>query len=324
MKSKAVLVRKTGGPDALEPDVLEVEAPAAGEVRVRQEAIGVNFIDVYQRRGLYPLATPFVPGQEAAGVVDAVGEGVTEFKPGDRVGYAGEPGAYTEIRNLPADRVVRLPEGVDTRTAAGLLLRGMTVEYLIRRTFPVEPGMTVLWHAAAGGVGLIACQWLAHLGVTVIGTAGGREKAELARQNGCTHIIDYREEDFVARVRELTGGKGVPVVYDSVGKDTFEGSLACLSRRGYLVTFGNASGPPPAVDPLSLAARGSLYMTRPRLGDYTATRSELTESAEALLSLVATGVIQAHVGQEWPLDQAAEAHRALEGRRTTGSTLLIP
>lgn len=322
----AVIVRETGGPDVLRLEPVEVPAPGPGEARVRHTAIGVNFIDTYHRTGLYPLPRlPHGIGVEAAGVVEAVGEGVEVVAVGDRVAYAGgPPGAYSDVRALSADRLVPLPEGIDERTAAAALLKGMTAEYLIRRTFPVEAGTTVLFHAAAGGVGLLACQWLAHLGVEVIGTVGTHAKAELAAAHGCTHPVVYTEEDFVERVREITRGEGVPVVYDSVGKATFEGSLDCLARRGLLVAFGNASGKPDPFDALTLAAKGSLYVTRPSLFDYVPTRDALLESANALLEVVTKGAVKVTVGHTWSLSEAAEAHRALEARRTTGSLLLTP
>jgi len=324
--TRAVRIHATGGPEALRWEEVAVGAPGPGEARVRQIAVGVNFIDVYQRTGLYPLPRlPHGIGLEAAGVVESVGEGVTEVRPGDRVAYAGGvPGAYAEARTLSASRLVPLPEGIDDRTAAAAMLKGMTVEYLIRRTFRVERGMTVLFHAAAGGVGLFAGQWLAHLGARVLGTVGSEEKAALARAHGCEHAIVYTKEDFVGRVREITGGAGVPVVYDSVGKATFEGSLACLSRRGTLVSFGNASGAPDPIDPLVLSRRGSLYLTRPTLFDYTATREELLASAAALFEVLGTGAVKAEVRHTWPLRDAARAHRALEARETTGSIVLVP
>jgi NADPH2:quinone reductase len=323
---RAVRIHATGDPDVLRLEEVEPRRPGPGEALVRQTAVGINFIDVYHRGGLYPLpGLPHGIGVEAAGVVDAVGPDVTEVAEGDRVAYAGGvPGAYAEARVVPAGRLVRLPAAVDDRTAAAALLKGMTVEYLIRRTFRVEPGMTVLFHAAAGGVGLIACQWLAHLGAVVIGTAGTEEKAALARAHGCRHAIVYTREDVAARVREITGGRGVPVAYDSVGRSTFEASLDALARRGTLVAFGNASGPPPPVDPLTLSRKGSLYLTRPTLADYTAEREDLLASAGAVFDVILKGAVKVEVGRSWPLAEAAEAHRALEARRTTGALLLIP
>lgn len=322
----AVIIAKTGGPEELRFERVDVPEPGPGEVRLRHDAVGVNFIDTYHRTGLYPLPSlPHGIGVEAAGTVEAVGEGVTEVLVGTRVAYAGGvPGAYADVRVFPVERLVPLPDAIDTAEAAAMMLQGMTVEYLIRRTFRVESGMTVLLHAAAGGVGLLACQWLAHLGVEVIGTVGTRAKAELAAAHGCTHPIVYTEEDFVARVREITSGKGVPVVYDSVGKATFEGSLDCLERRGLLVAYGNASGKPDPFDALELAARGSLFLTRPTLFDYVPTREALLESASALFEVVMRGAVKATVGRTWPLSEAPDAHRALEARETTGSILLMP
>jgi NADPH:quinone reductase len=290
---------------------------------VRHTAVGVNFIDTYHRTGLYPLPElPHALGMEAAGVVEAVGEGVTELAAGDRVAYVHGPGAYAEARNVPAERLVPLPDPIAEETAAAMMLKGMTVEYLVRRAYPVQPGDTVLLHAAAGGVGLIACQWLRHLGATVIGTVGSEAKAELARAHGCHHPIVYTRDDFVARVRALTAGEGVPVVYDSVGRATFPASLDCLRPRGTFVGFGNASGKPGPFDMGILAQKGSLYLTRPTLFTYTRTRAELLESAGALFDVVRQGVVRVEVRQRWPLAQAAEAHRALEARATTGSTVL--
>lgn len=324
METHGIRIHETGGPEVMRYEAWEVPDPGPGEVQVRQTAIGVNYLDTYHRSGLYPVEPPTGLGSEAAGVVALVGEGVTEPKPGDRVGYAGgAPGAYAEVRNLPAASLVPLPDGIPDETAAAILLKGMTAEYLLRRTFPVQAGMTVLLHAAAGGVGLIASQWLAHLGATVIGTVGSDEKARLAKAHGVAHPIVYTREDFVARVRELTGGEGVPVVFDSVGRDTFAGSLDCLARRGTMVTFGNASGPPEPVDPLVLTRKGSLFLTRPSLKDYVATREELLESARALFEVVGSGAVRIEITRR-PLKDAAEVHRDLEGRRTTGSTVLVP
>ncbi len=322
----AIRIHETGGPEVLRFEEVEVGRPGPGQARLRQTAIGLNYIDTYHRTGLYPVPSlPHAIGMEAAGVVEEIGEGVTEVGPGDRVAYAcPPPGAYADVRLIAAGKLVRLPDSIDERTAAAMMLQGMTVEYLIRRTFRVERGMTVLFHAAAGGVGLIACQWLAHLGATVIGTVGSDEKAALAREHGCAHPIVYTREDFVERVREITGGRGVPVVYDSVGQATFQGSLDCLARRGMLVAFGNASGAPPPLDPLLLSRKGSLFLTRPGLMDYTATREELLECAAALFDVVQKGAVKIAVRQTWPLREAAEAHRALEARRTTGSTILLP
>ena len=324
--SRAIRIHETGGPEVLRFETLDPGKPGPGQVLLLQSAIGINFIDTYHRSGLYPLpGLPHGIGMEAAGVVEEVGEGVTEFSPGERVAYAtGAPGAYAERRVVPADRLVRLPEGISDRVAAAALLRGMTVEYLIRRAFHVERGMTVLVHAAAGGVGLIACQWLRHLGATVIGTVSSDEKAALAREHGCSHAIVYSRESVASRVRDITGGKGVPVVYDSVGRATVEESLGSLQRRGMLVSFGNASGAPPPIDPLTLLRKGSLYLTRPTLMDYTASRAELHASAAAFFDALLMGAVKVEVRQTWPLQEAAAAHRALESRRTSGSSLLLP
>jgi NADPH2:quinone reductase len=323
---RAIRIQKTGGPEVLRLESIDPGRPGPGQALVRHSAVGVNFIDTYHRSGLYPLPSlPHGIGMEGAGVIEAVGEGVTVVKPGDRVAYAaGAPGAYAEARLIAADRLVPLPAGIEDRTAAAMMLKGMTVEYLIRRAFRVEAGMTVLFHAAAGGVGLIACQWLKHLGVTVIGTVGSDDKAALARAHGCAHTILYTRENVAERVREITGGLGVPVVYDSVGKSTFDISLDCLARRGMLVGFGNASGAPAPFDPLVLSRKGSLYLTRPTLMDYTASREDLLATAGALFDVVRSGSVRIEVRQTWPLAAAAEAHRALESRQTTGSSILIP
>jgi NADPH2:quinone reductase len=323
---RAIRLQTPGGPEALELEAVELAEPGPGEALVGHTAIGINYIDVYHRSGLYPLPSlPHGIGMEAAGVVEAVGPGVTEVEVGERVAYAsGPPGAYAEARLIRADRLVPLPPEIDDRTAAASLLKGMTVEYLVRRTRRVAAGETVLWHAAAGGVGLIACQWLRHLGVTVIGTVGSEAKAELAREHGCTHTILYTEEDFVRRVRELTGGKGVSIVYDSVGRATFVRSLDCLARRGMMVSFGNASGKPEPIDPGLLGAKGSLFLTRPNLVDYTAARDELLSSATALFDMIRRGAVKVRVSETWRLAEAAEAHTALEARRTWGSVLLVP
>ncbi len=322
----AIRIHGYGGPEVLQWEESALPSPGAGEALVRHTAVGVNFIDTYQRSGLYALSSlPSGLGSEAAGIVEAVGDGVKEVVPGDRVAYAGgPPGSYAERRVMPAARLVPLPPAIDDRTAAAGLLKGMTVEYLVRRVHPVRAGETVLFHAAAGGVGLIACQWLKSLGATVIGTVSTDAKAELVRSHGCDHPVVTSREDFVARVRELTMGRGVPVVYDSVGRDTFMRSLDCLAPRGMMVSFGNASGPPPAIDPLLLGGKGSLFLTRPSLLAYTATRGELLESAGALFALLERGVVRIESHHAWPLAAAAEAHRALEGRRTTGSVLLLP
>lgn len=323
--TKAIRIHENGGPEVMRWEDIEVGEPDPGEIRIRHNAVGLNFIDVYHRTGLYSLDLPTGLGMEAAGVVESVGEGVTEFKPGDRVAYASPPpGAYAEVRLMPADRVVKLPDAIDDRTAAAMMLQGMTAQYLLRRTYRVQAGDTVLIHAAAGGVGLIACQWARHLGATVIGTVGNEEKAELARAHGCHHPIIYTREDFVKRVREITQGEGVAVVYDSVGKDTFMGSLDCLRPRGMMVSFGNASGPVPAFEPAILAAKGSLFLTRPTLMHYTARREDLLAAANDLFEVVTSGAVKIEVRQTYPLAQAAQAHRDLEARKTTGSTVLLP
>lgn len=321
----AIRVTTPGGPEAMRFEEVPLAAPGPGEALVRHTAIGVNFIDVYHRSGLYPQPTPFTPGSEGAGVVEAVGPGVTEVAVGDRVAYVVAGGAYAERRVLPAARLVKLPDGVSDRTAAAMMLKGMTVRSLLRATYRVEPTTTMLFHAAAGGVGLIAGQWARHLGVkTIIGTVGSPEKAALARAHGYTDVIDYRTEDFVARVKEITGGKGVDVAYDSVGKDTFPGSLDCLKPRGLWAVFGQSSGALPPLDTGLLARKGSLYMTRPTLFTYIDSRAELVETANDLFHVVASGAVKIEVNQEFPLRDAAEAHRALEGRHTTGSTILVP
>jgi NADPH2:quinone reductase len=321
----AIRIHKTGGPEVLQWEEVAVGDPGPGEARVRHTAIGLNFIDTYQRSGLYKLALPSGLGGEGAGVVEAVGPGVADVKPGDRVAYCGgPPGAYSEVRVMPADRLVKLPEGVSERTAATLMLKGLTVQYLLRQTFPLKGGETILFHAAAGGVGSIACQWTRALGVTMIGTVGSDEKAAIAKANGCAHVIVYTRENFVERAKEITGGKGVPVVYDAVGKDTFPASLDCLSPRGMFVSFGNSSGPIAAFDILLLSQKGSLYVTRPTLVTYTATRAALLTMAAEMFELVKAGKIASEARQTYPLKDAAQAHRDLEARKTTGSTLLLP
>jgi NADPH2:quinone reductase len=321
----AIRIHENGGPETMRWEPVDVPAPGPGELRIRHTAVGLNYIDTYIRGGLYKSQLPLVLGQEAAGEVVAVGPDVTGFKPGDRVGYGNGPtGSYAEERVIPAEKVVKIPDGVTDRTAAAILLKGLTAWYLLRRTFPVQPGQTILFHAAAGGVGQIACQWAKHLGATVIGTAGGPEKVALARAAGCDHVIDYSTEDFVARVRAITGGKGVPVVYDGVGKTTFEGSLDCLSPRGMMVTFGNASGPVAPISPLLLSQKGSLFLTRPTLASYVATRPEYEAAAAELFDVVAKGAVKISIAQTYPLREAAQAHRDLEARKTTGSTVLLP
>jgi NADPH2:quinone reductase len=321
---RAIQFRATGGTEVLELADVAVGEPAAGQVRLRQTAIGVNFIDVYQRSGLYPLKLPAIAGNEGAGVIEAVGPDVREVRIGDRVAYTGLPGAYTELRLAPADQLVKIPNGVSDVQAAAMMLKGMTVHYLIFTTHAVAPGETVLWHAAAGGVGLIAVQWLKAIGATTIGTAGSDEKCALAAAHGATHMINYSREDFVERVLALTGGKKVPVVYDSVGKNTWEGSLDCLQPRGLMVSFGNASGAVPPVAIGVLATKGSLFLTRPTLASYIATRAELVTRATALFDVVKSGTVKIEVSRKYALADAASAHRDLESRKTTGSLVLVP
>ena len=316
---------QTGGPDVLQWVEAPLDAPAAGEVQVRHRAVGVNFIDTYHRSGLYPVPLPSGLGQEAAGVVEAVGEGVSEFLPGDRVAYAGGPvGAYSDGRNIAAAELVKLPEALSFEQGAAVMMQGLTAQYLLRRTYRVQPGDTLLIHAAAGGVGLIVCQWAKALGATVIGTVSSDAKAELARRHGCDHTIVTSREKVSQRVRELTAGEGVAVVYDSVGKDTFFDSLACLRPLGMMVSFGNASGPVPAFEPSLLMKMGSLFLTRPTLFHYTQRRADLLAMAGELFDVVASGQVRISVNQRYPLRDAALAHAALEARRTTGSTVLIP
>ena len=324
MKTQAIRIHEHGDPSVLRWEEIELPAPAPGEVRVRHTSVGLNFIDVYHRTGLYPVgALPSGLGLEGAGIVEAVGEDVSEVKPGDRVAYVGGPlGAYAVARNIPAARLVLLPESIDEHEAAGMMLRGMTAEYLLHRTYPVKAGETILVHAAAGGVGLILCQWAHHIGARVIGTVGSEEKAELARAHGCHHPVVYTREDFVARVRDLTEGTGVAVVYDSVGKATFMGSLDCLRPRGYMVSFGQSSGKVAPLDIGVLGQQRSLFLTRPSIAAYTATREELTASAKALFEVIAAGAVRIEINQTFALEAAAEAHRALETRQTTGSTVL--
>ncbi|HRD65964.1 MAG TPA: quinone oxidoreductase [Candidatus Competibacter sp.] len=323
---KAIRIHEYGGPEVLRWEEVEVGDPGPGQLRVRHAAVGLNYIDVYHRTGLYPLPSlPWTLGMEGAGRVEAVGEGVTEFKSGDRVAYASPPvGAYAEVRLIPTDRVVALPDTIDDQTAAAMMLQGMTAQYLLRRTYRVQPGDAILLHAAAGGVGLIASQWARHLGATVIGTVGSDDKAELARAHGCHHAIVYSRENFAERVREITGGQGVAVVYDSVGQTTFMGSLDCLRPLGTMVSFGNASGPVPPFEPGILAAKGSLFLTRPTLMTYTAKRADLVASAAELFEVVGSGVVKIEVRQTYPLAETAQAHRDLEARQTTGSTVLLP
>ncbi len=323
--SKAIRFYKTGGPEVLVYEEVPVQNPATGQARVRNKVIGLNFIDTYHRSGLYPLALPHGLGMEASGVVEAVGKDVENVIPGDRVAYcAGPPGAYSDERVIAADRLVKLPDNISDEDAAAMMLKGLTVWYLIRRTYAVEAGETVLFHAAAGGVGLIACQWLKALGATVIGTVGTEEKAEVAKMHGCDHTIIYTKENFAERVLEITNGQKVPVVFDSVGKDTFRGSLDCLKPRGLMCVFGNGSGPVDAFDLNDLAAPGSLYVTRPTLMTYTAQRKDLVDGADALFNLVGSGKIKIDINQTYHLSDAAQAHYDLEARKTTGSTILMP
>jgi len=320
---KAIRIHQHGGPEVLKWEEVDPGRPGPGEALVRHEAVGLNFIDVYHRTGLYPLpALPATPGLEAAGVVEAIGPAVTEVAVGDRVAYAGiPPGAYAEVRRIPAHRLVKLPAGISTQQAAAMMLQGMTARYLLKGCWQVGPGTTLLIQAAAGGVGLIVCQWARHLGATVIGTAGSPEKAELARAHGCQHPIVYTQEDFVARVKEITGGKGVDVVYDSVGQATFMKSLDCLRPMGMMVTFGQSSGPMPAFDLSLLAQKGSLFLTRPSLMTYTARREDLLAHARDLFEVVQSGAVKIEVRRTYPLSEAPRAHRDLEGRKTTGSSV---
>ncbi len=322
----AIRVREAGGPENLVWEQVNVPDPAEGEVVVRNTAIGLNYIDIYHRQGLYPVGdAPFGIGLEAAGVVEGLGPGVTDLREGDRVAYASPPlGAYSQKRVMPADRLVALPDDIDDRTAAAMMLQGMTAEYLLRRTYQVKAGDIILLHAAAGGVGLIVSQWAKSLGATVIGTVGSREKAELASRHGCDHPIVYTEQDFVEQVRAITGGAGVDVAYDAVGKDTFMKSLDCLRRFGLMVSFGQASGKVPPLDVATLSAKGSLFLTRPTLFHYVERRQDLVTSAQALFDVVRSGKVKIEVNQQYALKDAAEAHRDLEARRTTGSTVLIP
>ncbi|SOY55413.1 quinone oxidoreductase family protein [Cupriavidus taiwanensis] len=323
--SKAIRIEQTGGPEVMQWVDVQVGGPGPGEVRVRHEAVGLNYIDVYFRTGLYKQPLPGGLGMEGAGVVEAVGEGVRHVAVGDRVAYAGRPtGAYAQVRVMPADIVVRLPDAIPFDTAAAMMLQGLTAQYLIRDSYKVQPGDTVLLHAAAGGVGLIACQWLKALGVTVIGTVGSDEKAELARANGCAHTIVYTRESFVDRVKEITNGKGVPAVYDSIGADTFRGSLDCLAPRGTMVSFGNASGPVPPFDLSVLGNKGSLRLTRPTLMTYVVHRELLEPMVADLFDAVTTGKVKIDIRQRYALSEVAQAHRDLEARKTTGSTILLP
>ncbi|MBY4770628.1 quinone oxidoreductase family protein [Burkholderia ambifaria] len=322
---KAIRYDQPGGPDVMKWVDVEVDAPKAGEVRIRQQAVGLNYIDVYFRTGLYPQPLPGGLGMEAAGEVTAVGDGVTAFKAGDRVAYVGQPpGAYAQERVMPAERLVKLPDGISDDDAASVMLQGLTAHYLLRRTYPVKAGDTILIHAAAGGVGLLVCQWAKALGATVIGTVGSDEKAALAKAHGCDHPIVYTRENFTQRVKEITNGAGVPVVYDSIGKDTYIGSLDCLAPLGYFVSFGNASGPLPAIDSKEFSSRGSLFFTRPTLFSYIAKRADLEAAAAELFDVILTGKVKTSINQRYPLAEVGRAHADLESRKTTGSTILIP
>jgi len=322
---KAIRISETGGPEVMKLVDVDVPKPGPGEVRVRQTAIGLNYIDTYHRSGLYPVPLPSGIGLEAAGVVEELGPGVANLKVGDRIAYGvGAIGAYADMRNLPANRITKLADGISDETAAGMMLKGMTVRYLLRATYKVQPGETILLHAAAGGVGLILSQWAKALGATVIGTVGSEEKVKTARDHGCDHVINYSTENTVERVKEITGGKGVPVVYDGVGQSTLMTSLDCLKPRGLLVSFGNASGPVKSLDLGLLAARGSLYVTRPTLMTYTASDEDLKETADDLVQMVASGKVKIPVNQRYRLADAVEAHRDLESRKTTGTTVLLP
>jgi NADPH2:quinone reductase len=323
--TKAIRLQKTGGPEVMELVEVPLGAPGPGEVLVRHDAIGLNFVEIYQRSGLYPLELPSGLGSEGAGVVETVGPGVKGLKAGDRVAYATSPrGSYSQARVMPADVLLKLPNAISTRQAAAMMLRGMTVAYLVTRTYPLKPGDTVLLHAAAGGVGLILSQWAKHIGARVIGTVGSADKAALAKAHGCDEVIFYRDESIVSRAKAFTGGKGVHVAYDSVGKDTFDASLDSLQPLGMLVSFGNASGPPPKFDPLLLGSKGSLFLTRPSLFHYAAERMDLEALAKALFDVVTSGAVKIEINQTYPLAEVAQAHRDLEARKTTGSTILLP
>jgi NADPH2:quinone reductase len=322
--AKAIRFHKQGGPEVLQVDDVPVGDPGPGQVRIRHTAIGVNFVDIYQRSGLYPMQLPAIAGNEGAGVVEALGKGVKDLKVGDRVAYTGLPGSYCEARIVPADRMVKIPQGISDEQAASMMLKGLTVHYLIHSTYKVKKGDTVLWHAAAGGVGTIACQWLKKLGVNTIGTVGSPEKVQLAKAHGCKHVINYSTENFVEKVKEITKGKKLPVVYDAVGKSTWEGSLDCLQPRGLIVSFGNASGPVPPVNLGILSTKGSLYVTRPTLGTYIAARADLVKRSNDLFNVVKSGKVKIETTARHTLEDAAQAHRDLEGRKTTGSVVLIP
>jgi NADPH:quinone reductase len=321
----AIRIHQYGGPEVMKWDEIEVGAPGQGQVKIKHHAIGLNYIDTYHRSGLYKLPSlPAVIGTEGSGEVIAAGPGVTEFKVGDRVAYANPPGAYAEERLIPAERLVKIPDSIDYKTGAAMMMQGMTVRYLLRQTYRVERGTVMLLHAAAGGIGLIASQWARHLGATIIGTAGSDDKARLAKEHGCTHVINYRTEDFVKRVKEITNGQGCDVVYDGVGKDTFPGSLDCLKPLGLWVSFGNASGPVQSFDMGILAAKGSLYTTRPTLVTYTSKREDLLANAKDLIEVVTKGIVKIEINQTYPLKDVVQAHRDLESRKTTGKTVLLP
>ena len=323
--ANAIRVHQHGGPDVLKYEQVALDAPGQGEVQIRQHAVGLNYIDVYIRTGLYPQPhLPFTLGSEGAGEVTKVGPGVTEFAVGDRIAYAGPPGAYADERNIPADRIVKIPANIDYKTAASMMLKGMTTQYLLKRTYKVGPGTTMLFHAAAGGVGLMACNWAKHLGATIIATAGSADKLALAKEAGATHVVNYRTENWVERVKDITSGKLCDVVYDSVGKDTFPASLDCIKPLGLFVTFGNASGPLPPINAGMLSAKGSLYMTRPSLNSYIASRADLVATANDLIDVVSKGIVKIAVNQAYPLREARQAHLDLEARKTTGSTVLLP
>jgi len=325
MKTNAIIVHKLGGPEEMIWEEVDVPAPSENEVLIKQNVIGLNFIDTYFRSGLYPAPLPTPLGMEASGIIEQVGANVTEFQEGDRVAYASPPlGSYSEKRVMPINNIVKIPNDISDELAAAIMLKGMTAEYLVRRTFEVKPGQTVLFHAAAGGVGLIACQWLKAIGANVIGTVGSDDKAKLAQANGCDHTILYKEEDFVEKVKEITNGEGVPVVYDSVGKDTALKSLDCLSPLGLLVIFGNSSGNAPAIEPGLLATKGSLYVTRPTLFSYNSNREKLINSAEQVFKMVRENKISIKIGARYRLKDAVQAHKDLENRKTTGSILLMP
>ncbi len=323
--TKAMRIHKHGGPEVMQWEDIDVPAPGPGQARIRHTAVGLNYVDTYNRSGLYPAQLPLIVGGEGAGVVEAVGPGVTDIKAGDRVAYGAAPiGSYCEARVIPADRLVKIPDGITDQQAASMMLKGLTTQYLIRSTYRVKSGETILFHAAAGGVGLIFGQWAKHLGATAIGTVGDAEKAKLAKAHGYAHVINYREQNFTEEVKKITKGAGVPVVYDGVGKDTWAGSLDCLQPRGLMVSFGNASGAVPPVNLGILATKGSLYVTRPTLGTYVAKREELVANANELFDLVKKGIVKIEVNQTYALKDAAQAHRDLESRKTTGSTVLIP